>query len=342
MNMQRIYEGSVKDLYRHGKQLIFAFSDRYSIYDWGQMPDAIAHKGAALASLAASFFVHLQRKGVVSHYLGQPAANQIAVQPVDVLHPPWQAGHYDYSAYTARPQHTLVPLEVIFRRRLALGNSLQRRLAADPGYAHELGLMELPADDAVFAPPLIELSTKLEHTDRYLRQDELAALDALSAQELAQLQEQTRQVAALLQQLLAPIGVELWDGKLEFAWGGGHWPQRELLLVDSIGPDELRLTYAGLPLSKEFLRQIYAGTRWLDAVQQAKALARERGERDWKTICITELGQEPQPLAAAQREVASLLYQALANAVAQAVGRPLPFDAQLTLELWRQKAEQLT
>lgn len=341
MSTSLIYQGSVKDLYAGDGELVFDYSDRYSIYDWGEMPDAIPHKGEALASLAASFFEYLQAQGVPSHYLRQTAAHRIAVQPVQVLRPPWQGGRYDYSAYAARPRHTLVPLEVIFRRRLALGNSLQRRLAADPAYLTDLGLSAQPAPDARFEPPLIELSTKLEHTDRYLKRSELAALDVLSGAELAGLQQQTRRIAGQLDALLAPLGIALWDGKVEFAWGGGAWPERELLLVDSIGPDELRLTWQGLPLSKEFLRQAYAGTPWLQAVRQAKTLASQRQVQAWKAICIDELGQQPQPLSAAQLEAASLLYQALANAVAGAVGRALPFDADITLARWQHKTEAL-
>lgn len=336
-----LYRGSVKDLYVADGELLFVYSDRYSVYDWGEMPDAISHKGAALASLTASFFEYLRAQGVPSHYLRQTAADRVAVQPVQVLRPPWSAGRYDYSAYAARPLHTLVPLEVIFRRRLALGNSLQRRLADDPAYLQELGLQSQPGADTVFEPPLIELSTKLESTDRYLRHSELAALGLLSEVELAALQQQTRHIADRLHALLNPLGVALWDGKVEFAWGGGAWPERELLLVDSVGPDELRLTYRDLPLSKEFLRQSYAGTPWLRAVQRAKALARERGVRDWKAICVDELRQQPQPLSAAQLEVAALLYQALANAVAGAVGRALPFDASITLDAWHRKAQAL-
>lgn len=340
MTQELIYQGSVKDLYQRDNELVFAYSDRYSVYDWGPMPDAIPHKGAALASLAASFFEYLRAQGIASHYLRQAGANRIVVQPVQVLRPKWQAGRYDYSAYAARPRHTLVPLEVIFRRRLALGNSLQRRLAADPAYAQELGLPALPADGALFDPPLVEYSTKLERSDRYLARSELAALDVLSDAELVRLQQQTREVAASLRQLLEPLGVELWDGKLEYAWGGGSWPERELLLVDSIGPDELRLTYEGLPLSKEFLRQIHAGTPWARAMREARQLAAERQLLDWKRICIDELGQQPQPLSSEQLQLASLLYQALANAVARAVGRPLPFDAAIDLPLWHARARK--
>jgi len=55
--------GSVKDLKilshpSEGKPGIghFVFSDRYSVFDWGEMPDLIGYKGQALAVMGAYFF----------------------------------------------------------------------------------------------------------------------------------------------------------------------------------------------------------------------------------------------------------------------------------------------
>ena len=55
--------GSVKDLEvlespyesKEGRG-IFHFSDRYSVFDWGEMPDNIKNKGAALAMMATFNF----------------------------------------------------------------------------------------------------------------------------------------------------------------------------------------------------------------------------------------------------------------------------------------------
>lgn len=54
-----IYEGSVKRLWQcpdDKSKLWFEFTDDYSIFDWGKMPDTIANKGRALAFLGAHFF----------------------------------------------------------------------------------------------------------------------------------------------------------------------------------------------------------------------------------------------------------------------------------------------
>ena len=94
---------------------------------------------------------------------------------------------------------------------------------------------------------------------------------------------------------------------------------RRFKLVDSIGPDELRLTYNGVQLSKECLRQPYRGTPWHEATQQAKSLAKERGQTDWKSICTAELGNLFLHRCHQSIWVRSGMYQALTNAVSESL-----------------------
>ncbi|MBX9690009.1 MAG: hypothetical protein K2X27_25080 [Candidatus Obscuribacterales bacterium] len=56
------YEGSVKRVWQCPWQedaLLFEFSDDYSIFDWGKMPDRIQNKGLALTVFGAVFFQKL-------------------------------------------------------------------------------------------------------------------------------------------------------------------------------------------------------------------------------------------------------------------------------------------
>src|SRR3989338_9572027 len=60
-----IYRGSVKDVCGDPNQgdngvYYFNYSDRYSVFDWGEMPDQLDHKGEALAIMADAFFRFLQ------------------------------------------------------------------------------------------------------------------------------------------------------------------------------------------------------------------------------------------------------------------------------------------
>lgn len=58
-NLQLIYEGSVKRLWQcptDAERIWFEFTDDYSIFDWGKMPDTIENKGRALSFMGAHFF----------------------------------------------------------------------------------------------------------------------------------------------------------------------------------------------------------------------------------------------------------------------------------------------
>lgn len=340
--MQLVYKGSVKDLYQDGERLIFDYSDRYSIFDWGEMPDQIPHKGEALAAMASLFFEYLKSEGIDSHYVKKTSAKQIEVQPVQVLRPKWEGQKYDYSMYASKPTHCLVPLEVIFRRHLGQGNSLEGRLKKNPSYMQELGMTSMPQGAVSFDPALVEVSTKLETSDRYLTKAEVKEMNVISEGEMQDMRARTTKIVQKLESLFASFGVKLWDGKVEFGFQEkGINGERSLMLVDSIGPDELRLTYEGLPLSKEFLRQIYGNSDWSNAVKKAKDLAAERHQQDWKKICEEELGQKPQKLSLRQIEVSSLLYQALANEIALKLSRPLPFSPEKNLKLWHSKVKEV-
>lgn len=63
--VELIYEGSVKRVWRApstttiGHHLWFEFTDDYSVFDWGKMPDTIANKGRALVVMGAYMFEKL-------------------------------------------------------------------------------------------------------------------------------------------------------------------------------------------------------------------------------------------------------------------------------------------
>ncbi len=89
------------------------------------------------------------------------------------------------------------------------------------------------------------------------------------------------------------------------------------MLVDSIGPDELRLIKNGAHLSKEMLRGHYRSTPWYAGVEKAKTLAEQRGEKDWKKICINELKLTPAPLTPDAREKVEMVYKGLVRDLAE-------------------------
>ena len=55
----------------------FQFSDRYSVFDWGEMPDLITNKGKALCIMGAYFFEKLNEMGMPTHYRGLVENGQV-------------------------------------------------------------------------------------------------------------------------------------------------------------------------------------------------------------------------------------------------------------------------
>ncbi len=71
----------------------------------------------------------------------------------------------------------------------------------------------------------------------------------------------------------------------------------------------MRVGIGEATFDKQFLRNFYLGSDWDDALGRGKALARERGEDDWKSIVENELGSKPENLASPYRAAAEALYQ---------------------------------
>lgn len=71
--------GSVKNLLGPGRAfgqpaLVFDYSDAFSVFDWGRMPDVLPKKGEALAILAADFFERLEKPETWREFSKSPEA----------------------------------------------------------------------------------------------------------------------------------------------------------------------------------------------------------------------------------------------------------------------------
>ncbi len=330
LNTARRYQGSSKNVLLPGDgHAVFEFTDRYSIFDWGEMPDLLSGKGEALALAGDLFFQHLAKRGVPHHSLGlvdergeatTGPTRFLKVQAVEVIRPTRRDGNiYDYAAYQEGPTNCLVPLEVIFRWGAPAGSSLLKR--------HP----ELK-EGARFPRPLVEFTTKLEHGDRPLTAAEAQQIAGLTAAEMNRLTELTITAATHLRDVVALLHGELWDGKFEWAFRGAG-AMRDFVMVDAIGLDELRVTFQGRTLSKEFLRAHYRGSDWEKALNEAKKIAAREGG-DFKEICATRLGQTPAPLPAQAKLAAETMYRCFTNDLHQLLtGKPV-YEPHLTLPHW--------
>jgi phosphoribosylamine---glycine ligase len=325
-NENLIYQGSVKNIYQiDNEQYLFQFSDRYSIFDWGQMPDSIPEKGKSLAKMGRLFFEYLSKKTGIKNHLVRQAnehgitnydGNNLIVKKVNVLKPFKDGSQYSYAMYQKPVTQTLVPLEVIFRLGAPVGSSLLSRKSNGQYYENQ-----------EFDQPLIEFSTKLEPIDRYLSADDARVVAGLNAQEFKNLIQLTSKLALELKELISKLNLKLWDGKFEFAFGEVQDGVRELILVDSIGIDELRITANGIHLSKEMLRQYYYDTKWYKQIKNYKLNFKD----DWKAYMLKDQ-LSPLSLDNEFKHLTHRLYQAFANDLEFAINNqdPVELNAWLT------------
>jgi phosphoribosylaminoimidazole-succinocarboxamide synthase len=301
---------------------VFKFSDDYSVFDWGQMPDQIPGKGAALCLIGAYFFEEAERQGLYNHFAGieskhsdifgclkdaTSSSDRMGVSLVNVLRPRYVDDKYDYSAYAKKPGNILLPLEVIYRNSLPEGSSVFKRLKSGQLKPEDLGLDHSPVPGEKLEKPFYDYSTKLEPTDRYLKikKGEPKRIAGLSDDEFGEVEAVLGRVNDMITAKAEPLGLSNEDGKIELALT----PEREVMLVDVFGTlDESRYGHikTGLPLSKEVLRELYKKTDWYQEVESAK----KSGLPNWKEQC-----SQPSPLDNEIVLIVSDMYQSAANAI---------------------------
>ena len=304
----------------------FYFTDDYSVFDWGRMPDEIPSKGASLCAMGAYNFECLEREGIPTHYRGVVAdgattdlaaatepPREMAIDLTQVPDLPVEGGEYDYDAYhAAGGENYLVPLEIVFRNVVPVGSSLRRR--TEPA-DHGLDAEEWPDEPIALEEPIVEFSTKYEEQDRYLDREEAARIAGVA--DLEELERIARRVNDLITERAEDVGLSHQDGKIECLYYHG-----EVRVADVVGTfDENRFSYRGQQVSKEVLRQYYKREHpeWVEAVAEAKRTAEREGVVDWRGLCAVE----PPALPPDAIEAAGDLYAAGANAY---IGRDL-FDA---------------
>ena len=307
----------------------FHFSDRYSVFDWGEMPDHIPGKGSALCLMGAYCFERLEEKGIKTHYRGlvdingktipfkqvnQPAST-MEVHLVNIYRPETHTNadgrlEYDYSSYSPKLKNCLIPLEIIYRNGLPEGSSVFKRLKQGKTTLKDLGLDHMPKEGERFSKPIFDVSTKLEQTDRYITWDEAKKIAGLTSLELEEIKEVLGKVNQVITEIAAQAGLVNEDGKIELAFDD----QRRLMVVDVVGTlDECRFTYNGLHVSKEIARQFYKKTPWYQDLEEAKKTAETKGVRDWKSLCKSQ----PPNLDPKLRTIISEMYIATANELTQ-------------------------
>lgn len=334
--------GSVKDLIvdtvptmRQMGAGRFKFSDRYSVFDWGEMPDNIPCAGASRCMSSSYFFERLKDRGVRTHYKGladgtgrvytaAEAPGPMTRMEIDVVRviKPWPIGmKYGYSFFRNTGKNHegcfVVPLEVIYRNTLPRGSSVFRRLEEGSLSLRTMGLEEMPEEGKTLPHTVTDVSTKFERHDRYpderdgeSAQNFFRDLGGLSDGEIECMQYVLERADNVITEGLYRAGLHNDDGKIEFAFT----PGRELMVADAMGTlDECRFTYPfgneRIELCKEIPRQWYRHTQpgWVAEIGKVK----KSGEEDWRSL----VKSRPEPLPLHLLELLGHAYASFANAV---------------------------
>ena len=309
--------GSVKDLeiIQEPTELelgsgIFRFSNRYSVFDWGAMPDEIPGKGAALCLMSAFNFEMLEKRGIPTHYNGVKRlvggfsqivetnrllkpSSQMAIKLESVTLPEFLDGEYDYSLFInnrGKLNNFVVPLEVIYRRGAPLGSSLFKKIKEleDEGETDKLksllakyGLTQNPQPGDLFPETGYDFTTKFESEDRRLTDDGAYEISGLDESQFIELENLRDDVVKIISERASEVGFVDFDGKHEYIYAN------EVMLADVVGTfDENRFIFNGEQVSKEFLRQWYKNNNpeWIEACKIAKEQAKQYGIKKWQSL----------------------------------------------------------
>lgn len=322
----------------------FVFSDRFSVFDWGEMPDLIPDKGKVLAMMGGYNFELLEQEGVGTHYLGlveagesSPVKTSSLSSPTDKMSihlahkPEVQEGKSGYRYEDLSGWNNfLIPLEIVFRNYIPAGSSIRRRYDPD-----DIGLEydEWPEEEIELGSPLVEYSTKLERQDRYLSREEAFEISGLTEEEFSELGRIATRVNSHLTDHARNVGFNHLDGKIECIYDHG-----EILVADVVGTfDENRFSFDGRQISKEVLRGWYKkqDENWYRDVVAAKQKSKRDGLQEWTEL----VDGEPRKLDPELKRLVADLYRAGANRWLEDELFEAPEISQLMedLDSWKEK-----
>ena len=264
MQRKLLIKGKVKEAYDLGDRLEFLFTDNISVFD-KVIPSMIPFKGETLSREGVYWFERAARMGIKTHFLEYQAPAGMLCKKVDILQP---------QQITSQSKNYLIPLEWICRWYVA--GSLYDRVKEGKVQAKDLGFASghTVRSGEPLPEPFIEVSTKLEKTDRLLKKEEALQISGLSSQEYDDAREVVLKIDADIGKSVASRGLIHVDGKKELAFDEG----RQIMVIDVYGTaDEDRFwdkaSYEQgkfVDLSKEYVRQYYRQMGYKDQLYKAR------------------------------------------------------------------------
>ncbi len=203
--MRFLRSGKVKDIYEVDyEHILFHFSDRVSAFDV-KFPTPIPRKGEVLCKFAEFWFNKLSVK---NHYVRTETKDKIVVKKMN-----------------------MIPIECVVRGYF-YGSLIQR---------WKEGQVKMPegADNQIAAKlsnPFFDPTTKSETHDMSITRDDALRMKLASPDEYDWLEKTSVSIYKKMSEISEKAGFILADLKMEFGKIGN-----EIVLGDSIGPDEYRM-----------------------------------------------------------------------------------------------------
>jgi phosphoribosylaminoimidazole-succinocarboxamide synthase len=205
--MKFVHSGKVKDVYElDEKNLLFHFTDRVSAYDVSMVTD-IKGKGEILCKFAEFWFKYLDSK---NHMVRLDAKDKMVVKKL-----------------------TMIPLECVVRGYL-YGSLFERYTTA--GNIFDLGPNLKLASR--LEKPIFDPTTKSKIHDVPISQHQILEQEILTKDELGYLKNTSIRLYKQMFDISNNAGFIMADVKFEF---GKDPISDEIILADSLGPDEFRM-----------------------------------------------------------------------------------------------------
>lgn len=241
--MKFVHSGKVKDVYElDDKNLLFHFTDRVSAYDVPMITD-IKGKGEILCKFAEFWFNRLESR---NHMVRLDAKDKMVVRKLK-----------------------MIPLECVVRGYL-YGSLYERytssRTIADLGPNLKIG--------SKLGEPIFDPTTKSKIHDLSISEDQILAKKILTNDELRYVKYASIRLYRQMSEISKNAGFIMADVKFEF---GKDPTTSEIILADSLGPDEFRMWTIDsykvgeeqVSYDKQYLRDWLTKVGFRDIVKQA-------------------------------------------------------------------------
>lgn len=212
---EMMYEGKAKKVWATDDPdyVIVEYKDDATAFN-GLKKGTIAGKGVVNNKVSNRLFKYLEENGVATHFVKEISDRETIVKKVQI-----------------------VPIEVVVRN-IAAG-SLSKRLGIPEGTKLKSTVLEYCYKDDALGDPMIN-------------EYHAYAMELCTAKELENIAYEAFKINKFLTDLLADIGIELIDFKLEFGRFHGR-----IILADEISPDTCRFwdSKTGEKLDKDRFRR---------------------------------------------------------------------------------------